>query len=207
MEAALRSSAPAVYLTFALGENLFGLSMDRVQEIVRLGATTPVPLTPPWIRGVFNLRGRVLPAVDLAVRLGLPRREATSRSCLLMLQMAVQELAFSTGIIVDEVLDLVDIQADAIEPVPTFGTGIRVEFVEGIFQTDKGPLLLLDVVRVFEQDELLQIALAEQKLRREAEERTRAAATRPGPKLVPAATMPEGSGDGDLPGIHLFDEE
>lgn len=200
------------YLTFRLGENVFGAKMDQVQEIVRFAATSPVPLTPAWIRGVFSLRGRVLPAIDLAVRLGLSARAVSSRTCILMLDMDVGGLHFSSGIIVDEVKDIVELTPTEIEPAPTFGVGIKVEFLQGIIQRDGQSLLLLDVVRVFQEDELLQLALTEQRLRNESEERLSAKkasslASRLQPANEPSEVIAGEILSSNDTGVHFFDDE
>jgi purine-binding chemotaxis protein CheW len=166
----IQSADPrTMFLTFRLGDNVLGLAMQDVSEIVRSASTTPVPLTPAWVQGVFNLRGRVLPAVDLAVRLGLPPVTPSKRTCLLVLEMRVEGLEFSAGILVDEVCDLLELRETEIERPPTFGAGIKVEFLRGVYQRAERPLLMLDVVRVFRDDELMQIALTEQRLRTETE--------------------------------------
>jgi purine-binding chemotaxis protein CheW len=203
------------YLTFRLGENVLGLGMDQVNEIVRHAATTPVPLTPPWIRGVFNLRGRVLPAVDLGVRLGLAPLVEGRRTCVLVLEILVEGLRFSAGILVDEVRDLLELANADVDPPPPFGAGIKVEFVRGVYHRGEHPLLLLDVTRVFSEDELMQVALIDQRLRAENER------SRQAEKLASVARA-TGSDDGDAAldwgsvnrasageaeGAHFFDEE
>jgi len=174
-----------------------------------------------------------VPAVDLAVRLGFTAREPSKRTCLLVLEMQVDGLDFTAGIIVDEVRDLLELGESDIEPPPRFGSGIKVEFIRGVHQRGERPLLLLDVVRVFRDDELLQIALAEQRLRTQNEQKKpppkAQAVPKPRPKApapvaaAPAAATPapatspakdeeldwnaaKAAADDDG-GVHLFDEE
>ena len=208
------AESESTFLTFRLGANRLGLELDRVEEILRLVPTTPVPLTPPWIRGVFNLRGRVLPAVDLGVRLGFSASTPTTKSCLLLLKMTVEGLEFSAGIIVDEVLDLVSVATSEIKPPPTMGVGIKLAFVRGIVERDETPLLFLDVVRVFKDDELLQIALTDQRLRNQVEAHKAEAIKAARLAKAAKAAEPSDADDANLDwggasddGVHLFSEE
>lgn len=214
------AASELTFLTFRLGSNLLGLPLDSVEEILRVVPTTPVPLTPPWLRGVFNLRGRVLPAVDLGVRLGFAASAATPRTCLLLLKMQVEGLEFTAGIIVDEVADLLQVQTRDIKPPPTMGVGLKVEFVRGIIEHNAAPLLFLDVIRVFSDDELMQLALTDQRTRNQNEQQkaaqaaaAKAAKERKAQAAAAAAAAEPAEEDLDWESaasddcVHLFEDE
>ena len=124
------------YLTFKVGGELFGTQIDNISEIIEFSEMTRVPLTPPHIRGVSNLRGNVVPIIDLAVRLGKERGEATKRSCIIIVEMDDDGEKMDIGFVVDEVDEVLDIHADEIEPAPQFGTDISSDFISGMGKLD-----------------------------------------------------------------------
>ena len=195
----------AAYLTFRLGTEVLGLAMSSLEEVVPFESVTPIPLTPPWLRGVFSLRGRVLPVIDLGLRLGFSHCETGRRSCVLVLAIDVAGIALTAGILVDEVLELLELGAADIETPPEFGGGIKVDFLRGVYQHAGKTLLLVDPVRVFEKDELLEIALSHQRTRAE---RAQAAArvAEPQPAAAPRSAPPA-QPEAEESCVHLFDDE
>lgn len=155
---AQKHSIAGQYLTFRVGSDAYAISIAKLRELVGLGGITRVPSTPPWIRGVMNLRGEVLPVIDLAVKFGLPASQDTKWTCLVVVQLPIDGQASSLGLVVDSVEDVVDLQDDEIDPPPPFGTRLRAEFVLGLARIGEGLAVLLDVDRVLTVDELLAVA-------------------------------------------------
>lgn len=141
------------FLTFQLGGEVYGLEILKVQEIMGLIAITRVPKTPEFIRGVINLRGKVIPVVDLRVKFGMERKEDTDRSCIIVIQVLRRGRRITMGAIVDEVSEVIDISGDQVEPTPEFGSVVDTEFILGIGKVDQKVVLLLDVDRVLSGEE------------------------------------------------------
>src|SRR5687768_15597335 len=157
MEATVEDG-PMQYLTFSLADEEYAVSVLSVREIIEYDAVTRVPSTPPWIRGVINLRGGVVPVVDLAVKLGLAERPVTRRTCIVILEVALDGEQLLMGILADAVNQVVDIAPSEVEPVPSFGTRIRVDFLKGMGRSGRKFVLMLDVDRVLTTHELLAAA-------------------------------------------------
>lgn len=120
------------YLTFALGEDTFAIGILRVKEIIEYGSLTAVPMMPAYVRGVINLRGRVVPAMDLARRFGRTTVAPTRRTCIVILDGDTEAGQQDIGLIVDAVNQVIDIPAGDIEPPPSFGAHLRVDFIHGM---------------------------------------------------------------------------
>ena len=133
------------YLTFQLREEIFGLEILKVQEIIGMMPVTRVPKSPEYVRGVVNLRGKVIPVVDLRLKFGLASTEDTTRTCIIVVQLDVGGQALIMGIIVDEVSEVLDIAADQIAPPPSFGTEVHADFVLGMGKVGDKVVMLLDV--------------------------------------------------------------
>ncbi|HZX33435.1 MAG TPA: chemotaxis protein CheW [Rhodocyclaceae bacterium] len=146
------------YLTFALGEEMFGIGILFIREIIEYGQVTEVPMTPPFIRGVINLRGAVVPVVDLAVRFGRPAREVTKRSCIVIVEVETGKGWQEMGIVVDAVSEVLEIPASEIEPAPEFGARIRIDFISGMGKVDGHFVVLLDIDRVLSLEEVAFVA-------------------------------------------------
>lgn len=142
------------YLTFRTGDEEFGLGILKVQEIIGLMKVTRVPRVPEFIRGVINLRGKVIPIVDLRSRFNLPAEEDTSRTCIVVVQVEAGTNQVTMGIIVDEVSEVLDVSADAIEPPPKFGGSVETEFLHGIGKVGAKVIMLLDIDRVLSSEQL-----------------------------------------------------
>jgi len=143
------------YLTFAIGEEEFAVPVLRVREIVTYGPVTRVPSAPPWIRGVVNLRGGVVPVVDLGTKFGLPAVATSRRTCIVVIEVALAGEQTAMGVVADAVQEVTALPPADVEPPPPFGSKIRIEFLVGLYRTERGFLQLLDIDKVLSTDELL----------------------------------------------------
>lgn len=143
------------YLTFTLGAEVYGLGILCVKEIIEYGHLTAVPMMPECTRGVINLRGAVVPVIDLANRFGRPPTAIGRRSCIVIVEVrAEEEERQVVGIIVDAVNEVLDIVRERIEPPPSFGVRIRTDFISGMARVEGGFIVLLDIDRVLAIEEL-----------------------------------------------------
>ena len=142
------------YLTFQIGEEVYGLEILKVVEIIGLMPITEVPRTPDFVRGVINLRGRIIPVVDLRLKFGLPEIEYTDRTCIIIVQIARDDQAVKTGIIVDHVSEVVFIKGDQFEETPSFGPSVDTEFLLGIGKINDQVVLLLAIDKVLSSEEI-----------------------------------------------------
>jgi purine-binding chemotaxis protein CheW len=141
------------YLTFMLAGEHYGMDILKVGEIVAMIDITPVPRTPPVIRGVVNLRGRVVPVMDLRRKFDLPSVEPDAFACIIVVDLGRSEM----GIMVDRVCDVMDIADETIDDVPAFGMGIDTNFLLGIGMTGNKVTILLDIEKVFSVDEMAEV--------------------------------------------------
>ena len=146
------------FLTFQLAGDLYGVNTGCVREIIEYGAVTTVPMLPPAIRGVINLRGAAVPVMDLGVRFRNEVTETSRRSCIVVLEIQVDGGPQVFGIVVDAVCEVLGIAADGIEPAPRFGASIRTDFILGMAKQGAGFVILLDMDRVLGADDLAQLA-------------------------------------------------
>ncbi len=155
------TSAAGKYMTFKLAAEEYGLEIMKVREIIRLMEITRVPKTQEFMRGVINLRGRVIPVVDLRLKFGMPRTEATEQTVIIVVQYAVGAQEITMGILVDEVLEVLSIANENIEPSPAFGSAVvDTQFILGVGKADKRVIFLLDIGRVLSAQESVQVAQA-----------------------------------------------
>jgi len=145
MTATVTSEARSQYLSFFLSGEEYGVSILRVKEILEYDVPTRVPAMPESITGVINLRGRVVPIIDLAVRFGLPTSAVTRRSCIVVVELTIDGEPAVMGLIADSVSQVLDLAPDAIEPPPSFGTAVRADFLEGMAQTGRKFVMLLNI--------------------------------------------------------------
>jgi purine-binding chemotaxis protein CheW len=141
------------YLTFSLQGEIYGVPLLNVREIIGYTRPTRIPAMPEYMQGVINLRGHGVPVIDLARRFGRPATELHQRSSVVILETGGQVLGF----VVDSVDSVADFAPEQIEPAPSFGTGLRREFVLGMARTREGFTVLLDIGRVFSDDEFAQL--------------------------------------------------
>ena len=142
------------YLTFRLGEEVFGLDVGKVREILDMTATTKIPRTPEFMRGVINLRGNVVPVVDMRLKFGLPAVENTVDTCIVVTEVTLEGETTVLGALVDSVQEVFELEPGQIEPAPRIGTRLRTEFILGMGKRDGKFIMLLDVDKVFSCDEL-----------------------------------------------------
>ena len=148
------------YLTFRLAEEEYGLEILKVQEIIKMMDITRVPRTPDFVRGVINLRGKVIPVVDLRLKFGMEAKDTTDKTCVIVVQVRRNEATVTMGIIVDEVSEVLDITAEQIEPPPEFGTAVDTAFILGMGKVAKKVIMLLDINKVLAGNELAKIETA-----------------------------------------------
>ncbi|HJV94290.1 MAG TPA: chemotaxis protein CheW [Azonexus sp.] len=151
------SSLPAEaqqYLTFLLGDEMFAFGILAIREIIEYGHLTEVPMTPPFIRGVINLRGAVVPVVDLAVRFGRPPRPDTKRTCIVILDVDAPSGRQEMGFVVDAVSEVLEIPAADIEPPPEFGISIRIDFISAMGKINGHFVVILDADSVLSLEEI-----------------------------------------------------
>ncbi|MCK4509194.1 MAG: chemotaxis protein CheW [Desulfuromonadales bacterium] len=142
------------YVTFSLGEELFGVEVTRAREILSLTPVTKVPQTPDYLLGVINLRGQVVPVVDMRLKLGLPAGAETEDTCIIVVEVQVDGEAIIVGALADAVREVMEIRSDQIEPPPRLGTRLNTEFINGMGKVDEQFMILLNIDRIFNSDEL-----------------------------------------------------
>ncbi|MFG0585975.1 chemotaxis protein CheW [Pseudomonas sp. zjy_9] len=148
------------YLTFSLGEELFAVGTRNVREIIEYGRLTPVPLMPASILGVINLRGGVVPIMDLRQRFGQQQTQIGRRSCIVILEVVREQMQQVIGIVVEAVNAVLEIPDQDIEPAPSFGSHIPTDFLLGMGKLDERLVVLLDIGRILSLADLRQLATA-----------------------------------------------
>jgi purine-binding chemotaxis protein CheW len=145
------------YLTFRLGEEEYGIEILKVREIVAMMQITPVPLTALHIRGVVNLRGKIIPVVDMRKKFGLPDAPATRDTCIITAMVEGKEGEVLTGLLVDGVSEVTQVAATEVEPVPALGEDMKLDFVTGLSKTKGRVIVLLDMDKVMQGQEFQQL--------------------------------------------------
>lgn len=146
------------YLTFNLGGEVFAIGILAIKEIIEYGNLTEVPMMPDFIRGVINLRGAVVPVVDLSARFGRAGTTVTRRTCIVIIEMEADGERQDVGVIVDAVNEVLEILPQDIEPAPAFGAKIRTDFISGMGKVASKFVIILNVNRVLSVDELATLA-------------------------------------------------
>jgi len=142
------------YLTFKLGDEVFALDISKVREVLDFTTVTRVPRTPEFMRGVINLRGSVVPVVDLRLKFGMSRTENGVNTCVIITEVTVDGDTTVLGCLADSVQEVLDLDAEHIAPAPRIGTKLRTEFIKGMGKRDDRFIIILDVDKVFSADEL-----------------------------------------------------
>lgn len=142
------------FLTFSLGQEVFAVGILAIKEILRYGTITEVPMTHPCLVGVINLRGRVVPIIDLAVRLGREPVNIGRRTCVVITEVGTESGMLEMGLVVDVVRAVVDIPSAAVEPPPAFGIRLHSDYILGVTRQDDVFVVLLDLARILALDEL-----------------------------------------------------
>lgn len=136
-----------------IGKGQYLIPLPKVREIIRYVTPTPVPQTPPWVVGVMNLRGRVIPVLDLAVKFSEPASVPDEWTCIVLVEADLQGETATLGLVTTLVSEIHDLQPSELEPPPSVGTQIRVEFLQGLFKLEQGFALALDLDRVLSSNE------------------------------------------------------
>jgi purine-binding chemotaxis protein CheW len=148
------------YLTFVLAGEDYGLEILKVREIIGMLDITAIPQAPPYIKGVTNLRGRVIPVIDLRLKFGLPPMDYGERTCIIVVDVRNESGVMQMGIVVDAVSEVLQVAADDLEPPPAFGNTIQGSYILGIAKTKGGIKVLLDIHRILSAAELLKLEAA-----------------------------------------------
>ncbi len=146
------------YLTFTLGGEMFAVGILNVKEIIEYGSLTEIPMMPTFIRGVINLRGAVVPVIDLAARFGGKATEVARRTCIVIVEVQQDEGRHDIGIMVDAVSEVLEIAGSEIEPPPAFGAKIRADFIAGMGKVNAKFVIILDIMRVLSVEEMAAVA-------------------------------------------------
>lgn len=141
-------SETSKFLTFLLARELYGVEIKGIREIVEQGNLTQVPMMPPFVRGVINLRGNVVPVVDLALRFGRDPTEIAHRTCLVIVELESEHEQRLVGFLVDAVNEVIDLSLADIEPAPNFGTNLCSDFVRGFIKVEGEFLILLAIQEI-----------------------------------------------------------
>jgi purine-binding chemotaxis protein CheW len=142
------------YLTFKLGSEVFATDVAKVREVLDLTPITAIPRTPEFMAGVINLRGSVVPVVDLRLCFGMSKTETTRNTCIVVVEVLLDAEPIVIGALADSVEEVIDLEPEQIEPAPSIGTQIRTDFIRGMGKRDAQFIMILDIDRVFSAEEL-----------------------------------------------------
>ncbi|MDX9714967.1 MAG: chemotaxis protein CheW [Dissulfurispiraceae bacterium] len=142
------------YLTFKLDEEVFSVDISKVREVLDFTTVTKVPQTPDFMRGVINLRGSVVPVVDLRLKFGMSRTEKTVNTCVIIVEISIEGETTVLGALADSVQEVIELEPEQIEPAPKIGTRFRTDFITGMGKRDNQFIMILDIDRVFSSDEI-----------------------------------------------------
>lgn len=149
------------YLTFSLREEQYGIGILKVKEIIGMMRITPVPQTPGYVKGVINLRGKVIPVIDLRLKFGMEAINYGDRTCIVVVEIDDSGGKLHIGIVVDSVSEVLNIKGSEIEDTPAFGTSLNTEYILGMAKTGGGVNILLDVDRALKEAEVVLVNLDE----------------------------------------------
>ena len=158
MDQGAMSALAGKYLTFKLDVEEFGLEILKVQEIIKMMEITRVPRTPSFVRGVLNLRGKVIPVIDLRLKFEMETKEGTDKTCIIVVTVQRESGSVVMGIIVDEVSEVLDVAGESIEPPPQFGGVVDTSFILGMGKVGERVVTLMDVDKVLSGDEVAAVA-------------------------------------------------
>jgi purine-binding chemotaxis protein CheW len=142
------------YLTFKLGNEIFATDVAKVREVLDLTAITQIPRTPEFMAGVINLRGSVVPVVDLRLCFEMSKTESTRNTCIVVVEVMLDDEPTVIGALADSVEEVIDLEPEQIQPAPRIGTQIRVDFIKGMGKRENNFIMILDIDRVFSAGEL-----------------------------------------------------
>ena len=142
------------YLTFTLDEEIFAIDIGKVREVLDFTVVTRVPQTPEFMCGVINLRGNVVPVMDMRQKFGMSATEKKVNTCIIIIEVMVDEEVTILGSMADSVREVLDLEPDQIEPAPRIGTRLNVDFIRGMGKHEDGFVMILDIDKIFSVDEL-----------------------------------------------------
>ena len=142
------------YLTFSMADEEYGIGILKVKEIIGMMAVTMVPQTPSYVKGVINLRGKIIPVVSLRLKFGLEEIDYTDRTCIIVVEVKTLSGSVQMGIMVDEVSEVLNIRSAEIEDTPAFGTSLKTDFILGMAKTGNKVKILLDIDKVISSSEM-----------------------------------------------------
>ena len=142
------------YLTFRLDQETFALEVSKVREVLDFTTITKIPRTPEFLRGVINLRGSVVPVVDLRLAFGLSRTERTVNTCIVVVEVELDGERLTVGALADAVEEVIDLEPDQIQPAPTIGARLDLDFIQGMGRRESGFVVILDIDKVFSASDL-----------------------------------------------------
>lgn len=142
------------YLTFKLDEEVFALDIRKVREVLEYTSVTKVPQTPAFMRGVINLRGGVVPVVDMRLKFGMPQTENTVNTCIIISEITIDEEITILGALADSVQEVIELEPSQIEPAPRMGTRLKTEFIKGMGKREGEFIIILDIDQVFSSAEV-----------------------------------------------------
>jgi purine-binding chemotaxis protein CheW len=142
------------YLTFELAQELFAIPVEKVREILDVTTITKVPQTPDYMRGIINLRGSVVPVVDLKLKFGMPETERTVNTCIIVMEVELEGETTVVGSLADSVQEVLELEPGQIEPAPRIGTKLDTDFIRGMGRYGEQFLMILDIDRIFSVNEL-----------------------------------------------------
>jgi purine-binding chemotaxis protein CheW len=148
------------YLTFKLNEEIFALDISKVKEVLDFTEITKIPQTPEFMKGVINLRGGVVPVVDMRLKFGMSETVRTVNTCIIIVEVTIGGEAMVLGALVDSVQEVMDLEPGQIEPAPRIGTRLRTEFIRGMGKRENHFIMILDIDKVFSADELATVESA-----------------------------------------------
>ena len=151
------------YLTFKLGQEVFAIEVAKVREVLDLTTITTIPRTPEFMAGVINLRGSVVPVVDLRLCFEMTKTESTRNTCIVVVEVLLDGESTVIGALADSVEEVIDLEPEQIQPAPKIGTQIRTDFIKGLGKRESGFLMILDIDRVFSAEEIAVARGAEQR--------------------------------------------
>ena len=152
----------AQFLTFLLGKEVFAMDIRTVREIIQVGPMTTVPLMPGFVRGVINLRGAVVPVIDLHARFGHAAAQIGKKTCIVIFDAVREGERVELGLLVDAVSEVIEIPAGQIEPPPSFGSAVRRDFIQGMGKLAERFVIILDPDKAFDINEMAQLCEAAQ---------------------------------------------
>jgi purine-binding chemotaxis protein CheW len=143
------------YLTFTLDEELFAVDVAKVREVLDYTVITKIPRTPEYMRGVINLRGSVVPVIDLRLKFGMSKTENRIDTCVIVLEIELEGETIILGALADSVQEVFELEPDQIDPAPKFGTRFKTDFLKGMGKRDEKFIMILDIDKVFSTEELM----------------------------------------------------